>query len=493
LHWEHFMKTFFSKYSINILIGLGFITWLVSAWFSEGFYQADEHFQIIEFANYKLGNIQASQLPWEFAAQMRPGFQPWLAYLLIKSSSFLGISSPFAQATVMRIIIAILAFVVVYFFFKKLTIEFSSFKKQLFLVFLFFFLWFMPPLVVRFSSENLSGLMMVISVFLLFDNNAKQKNWIYFVSGLTAGIAFLFRYQSAIMISGLFLWLMVIKKPGWTKLLLFFAAFIIPVCLGFLFDHWLYNEWVVAPWNYFRSNILDDKISGFGIKPWHHYFTSGSEQLMIPVGIIIWLSAAIYWITKWRSAITWISLPFVLFHIMIGHKEVRFLFPMLYFIPLFILQAAYFLKTKPVFKIKWIQKIIIISFVLFNVILGAYVLKSPLDEYVAAVHKIYKKDSRPVVLFYKDIDPQCPHNFKPYFYNVSGIQSLRLDSAETQLERPLSPDTAYYFFDESHGIIDREPSKFIIIIESHPRWISVLNFGNWLQRTRFWCLYEIQQ
>ena len=52
---------------------------LVIAWFSEGYYHFDEHFQIIEFANYKLQNIEAKDLPWEFTYQMRSGFHPFIA------------------------------------------------------------------------------------------------------------------------------------------------------------------------------------------------------------------------------------------------------------------------------------------------------------------------------------------------------------------------------------------------------------------------------
>ncbi|MBK5097796.1 MAG: hypothetical protein JJE01_08435 [Gemmatimonadetes bacterium] len=40
---------------------------LAAAYFSWGFHQFDEHFQILEFANYKLGNSPASDLPWEFS------------------------------------------------------------------------------------------------------------------------------------------------------------------------------------------------------------------------------------------------------------------------------------------------------------------------------------------------------------------------------------------------------------------------------------------
>ncbi|HEV7960616.1 MAG TPA: hypothetical protein VGP01_06260, partial [Rhizomicrobium sp.] len=46
----------------------------VTAWFSELFYFPDEHYQVLEFMSYKLGITQASDLPWEFSAHIRPWF-----------------------------------------------------------------------------------------------------------------------------------------------------------------------------------------------------------------------------------------------------------------------------------------------------------------------------------------------------------------------------------------------------------------------------------
>ncbi len=39
---------------------------LITALFSVGYHQFDEHFQILEFASEKLGLIEAEHLPWEY-------------------------------------------------------------------------------------------------------------------------------------------------------------------------------------------------------------------------------------------------------------------------------------------------------------------------------------------------------------------------------------------------------------------------------------------
>ncbi len=52
------------------LLGLAFALHVLGAWFSAGWQHPDEHYQIIEFARYLLGEISSDGLPWEFGAGM---------------------------------------------------------------------------------------------------------------------------------------------------------------------------------------------------------------------------------------------------------------------------------------------------------------------------------------------------------------------------------------------------------------------------------------
>src|SRR5690606_2039502 len=85
------------------LIYLSILIHIIAAWFSVGFYHPDEHYQIIEFANYKLGGIPATELPWEFPAEMRPAFQPLMAYIIFKIAG-LFTSDAYILAFILRLI-----------------------------------------------------------------------------------------------------------------------------------------------------------------------------------------------------------------------------------------------------------------------------------------------------------------------------------------------------------------------------------------------------
>jgi len=57
----------FQKISFFLITGLAIR--LITAYFSEGYWHPDEHFQIFEFMHHLRGNI--SSLAWEWSEQMR--------------------------------------------------------------------------------------------------------------------------------------------------------------------------------------------------------------------------------------------------------------------------------------------------------------------------------------------------------------------------------------------------------------------------------------
>jgi phosphatidylinositol glycan class B len=112
---------------------------IITAFFSEGYYHPDEHFQILEFANYKLGNSPASDLPWEFKEQIRPALQPALAYSTIKFLNFTGITSPFSHALLLRVLTALLSWFVICKSVLFLSKDFVSEKGKKIFIFLSLF------------------------------------------------------------------------------------------------------------------------------------------------------------------------------------------------------------------------------------------------------------------------------------------------------------------------------------------------------------------
>lgn len=104
------------------------------------------------------------------------------------------------------------------------------------------------------------------------------------------------------------------------------------VLIGVLVDRWFYGEWTLSAWNYFDQNILLDKVSTFGVKPWWWYITEILEKGIPPFSLLYVGSFFLLIFYKPKSPLTWSILPFIIVHSLIGHKEIRFVFPIIGFV-----------------------------------------------------------------------------------------------------------------------------------------------------------------
>ena len=94
---------------VGVLVTGVVVAHVAAAWYNVGFLNVDEHYQIIEFAQYKLGYQVASALAWEFPLRMRPALQPWVAANAIRAHHALGLMSPFTIAFSLRLLSSVLA------------------------------------------------------------------------------------------------------------------------------------------------------------------------------------------------------------------------------------------------------------------------------------------------------------------------------------------------------------------------------------------------
>ncbi len=184
------------------------VVYIVVAWFSTGFYHGDEHYQLIEFAAYKMGNVSPDELAWEFDARVRPALQPFIAFIVIKLLQSISIADPYMQAFVLRLLTALLALFSIRFFTRTCNFMVNPRYHKAYLL-LSYFLWFLPFVNVRFSSETWSGIMLLNALSLVISINVRSSR-MYLIGGLL-GLSFLFRYQNAFLALGLCLWLVFIE------------------------------------------------------------------------------------------------------------------------------------------------------------------------------------------------------------------------------------------------------------------------------------------
>jgi hypothetical protein len=147
------------------------------------------------------------------------------------------------------------------------------------------------------------------------------------------GVAFLLRFQMALMLVGVGLWVLVVARIERPKVIGGVAAFASIVGLGVLIDRWGYGAWVLSALEYFRVNLIEGKAAEFGVRPTWAYVGLLWHDLGKPFGAIAIVALPIAAYRSRAHLLVWASVPFVLGHALIAHKESRFLFPYLFLLP----------------------------------------------------------------------------------------------------------------------------------------------------------------
>lgn len=342
---------------------------VLSAVLSTGFFHPDEHFQVIEFASYKLGITAREQLAWEFGTQIRPWLQPAMFYGFHQAGVTLGVKDPFDIVTGFRIFAALLNLGVMVALFSTLKFLIKDARAQTAALVTWALFYVFPMLHARTSSENFSTMAvtmaLVCSLHALY-GDAKKRTRLLFVAGVMAGLAFEFRYQIAFMVVGLYAWLLVVAKARVRELGVSLLGVFLVVIFCTAMDAWGYGSWTFAPWNYVKENLIRGKAAEYGTGPWYQLFELWFESLWQPLSSVAFAITILGLIVLRRSVVSWMGVPFLFAHLVVGHKEFRFLFPLLQFMPLLLAQLfdewhrdPFVKKLEPAFKATFVTCIAI--------------------------------------------------------------------------------------------------------------------------------------
>lgn len=403
----------------------------VAAWYSTGFYHGDEHYQLIEYAAYKMGNVAREDLAWEFEARVRPALQPLIAYSSVSAMEALSLDDPYLQAFILRLLTAITALLSIRFFTRTCRgmVAPGYFKWYLFLS---YFLWFLPFVNVRFSSETWSGIMILNAISVSI---GKELRWSrMYVAGGFLGLGFLFRYQTAFLALGLILWLVFIKKERVTGVIRLLSAGLALLLMGMLADYWLYGNWVLPAWNYFYINLVEGIASGYGTEAWWNYFYSIFRFGFFPIGIMVIISFLVLIIKRPGNVFVWTILPFFVIHSIIPHKELRFLFPVINLVPI-IMVLAYQDLGWDILRWKKARRLAVQALALvllaINGIGAVTVSLKPADNGFAAVTQYIRQHygREPIRLIsYHNSNPYGPWGLMASFYMEQDMEDIRLAS-----------------------------------------------------------------
>ncbi|NQW43005.1 MAG: hypothetical protein HQ463_06200 [Bacteroidetes bacterium] len=448
---------------------VGIVLHMLSAWFSTGYFHVDEHFQLVEYSNYLIGNVSASELPWEFGATMRPTFQVYIFYWGIKFFNLFGLHNPFILSAIFRLISASLALNATHFLGKTL---FKTDTKQYFIfITTSLFLWFMPYQHVRFSSENWSAIAIIFSIgFLLKDK--------YALAGIFSALSFAFRFQSAFFIVGILLWLIFIRKNDWKYCIQYVLFGLLVFGFSIVTDYFFYSKWVCTSYIYFYQNLIVGKASEFGTDPFYYYFIKIIEQGIAPYGILILIAFGFGVYKNPKSIIVWTSLPFLLGHMAVGHKELRFLFPLIYFIPIYLVWFYEHFKVQ--IKNKLGLKVLFYLLIIINFIALPIASFKSSNPRLPLLQWLSKNDTGKVLCLKNN--PYLD-NFWYQFYITNPLckQWTIVENTDSIKGGSILIVPSYKLENEM---------GFTKIHTQVPSYLEKVNQIHWIERSNFWSVYK---
>jgi len=467
---------------------------LIAAWFSIGYHQADEHFQIIEFASWKMGNTPQSALTWEFGARIRPALQPAMVVFIQKYVAPWG--NPAQISFLLRLFSALIGFgsmVLILFISLKMV---DTYESKRFLVLLSNLFWFIPYIHAHFSAESISGSLFFIGLGSIFYANEKKKKYLLFLGGFLTGLAFDCRPQTAFMIFGLALWCIFIARMKIGSLFRIGVPVLVAIGIGVLIDKWFYGEWVFTAWNYFKVNIIQGKASEFGVSPWYKYFYWNFIDLIPPFSLFI-LAGIIYSLIKYRTNIFSLAvIPFLLVHIIVAHKEPRFLFPAIGAAPL-LLALVYRDFDGRYFKNVKIKNTILNLFFGLNIIMMAISCFKPASDRVGLYQYLYKQYNGKKAMLICRKDNPYEYGENSYFYRIKDIAIVKIATNQgidsvinTSTKRPLL--VLFSKQGEADTFAAEHPDAKIVYANI-PKWSEKYNYFNWVSRTSLWVLFEVKE
>ncbi|TNF25510.1 MAG: hypothetical protein EP319_16000 [Deltaproteobacteria bacterium] len=437
------MKFLFHYYNVDGKYRLsGFSEWrwltimlfVLAAIFSKGFHHPDELYQIMEYMNVYAGKATPetlSQLEWQY--QMRPWFQPILFHWVTTPLDWIGFGDPFSKSMFLRVLTGLLG-VFTFSLWSLFLFSNRENEKHRDLTFEISLWWFIPYFAVRTSSDTIGALLCLCAIsFIFLDHNMRKKiDWESIIGFcFFSGLAFLFRYQTLIVTAPAILWMLFIGKINLKK---FFTSIFLIALIGqleWVFNYLGYGGWVCSTWNHAYSNIILKVSHHFGTMPFWGYFTLVPEKSFYLYGILFLVVFLFLWIKKPKDLLTWVTLPYFIIFSFIGHKEVRFLTPLIFLAPIILSYLFDEIKNYLGNRASWFENSVYLLLFL-NLLIFPFINFKPANRYLGLYQAVYenKAERETLYVFYDDFDRSKNHlrfelNFyKPHPFKVEPITKL---------------------------------------------------------------------
>ena len=239
------------------------------------------------------------------------------------------------------------------------------------------------------------------------------------------------------------------------------------------------------------------------VEPWWFYIYYSMVQLVPPITFLIPFVIVLFWLFFPKHPITWLSIPFIIFHHYFGHKEMRYLFPIIPFIPVMFAMAIpkfveYFrFMQKNIFKN--IFKFFIYTSLLINFLLIFLTISLPASKEVALWQNCFSKhlpDNSILLVYDPDGAGSSTGELELDFYNIRNIPIISIqDEIEINNKLIEFPDKKLFYAARKKGRASALLTNNIkneLICQALPEWVLRININNWASRASIWQVWKIR-
>ena len=224
------------------------------------------------------------------------------------------------------------------------------------------------------------------------------------------------------------------------------------------------------------------------IQQCEYYIKEATIKTIPPFSLLLVLPIILFPFLKFKNSIAWILMPFIVVHTLIGHKELRFIFPILGFLPIIIILVLEKIKDKYIPTLLNNKYFLIFAkfFFMINFILLGIIIIRPLSHKIYLFKTIYSKYTEPTTIFYINDHPYFK-NYEVHFYKRDEVVFKEIKSFDDIQPDTLRTNLMIVHFNNRPEDIAK---KYRLVYSSYPEYLTKLNITNRFSR-KTWYVYEI--
>jgi phosphatidylinositol glycan class B len=309
-----------TKAALAILVALGVALRVWLCFHDDGIYWPDEIYQSLEPAHRLVFGY--GLIPWEFAEGARNWAFPGLVAALLRVAAFAGGDQPRHYLVAIRLAFSAVGMVTAWGTYR-LARACGSQRIGAAIGALFFVL--APPAIYfapRALSETASAAAVVFGFAWVFGADDRRRDVL--VGASLLGFSALLRIQNGIFCVGLIS--ILLARRRWTQAGLSAVVLLVWAVVYGVLDWLTWGDWFHSAVAYLRFNIVEGKAAQWGVSENTYYL----RVLWTSMPLIAVFAAPLALLGAGRSpGLFGVVLVYLVLHSVVGHKELRFVLPIL--------------------------------------------------------------------------------------------------------------------------------------------------------------------